>query len=560
MEKSGLLPMTTPPPRQTWFSSTTRTRIAFLGLTAVLATVFHLYSRGCDGSFGGTVCTWNEVGKSAKELCPQAKPVVPSKHKELWESIGASYDTSEFKDRAVEWLRDAVRIPTESHSKLKLTKVNTYGLLYEWEGKDSSLKPILLTAHQDVVPVDQETVDEWEYPPYSGHFDGQRIWGRGTIDDKSGLIGLLLSIESLLDMDFEPSRKVVLAFGFDEETSGMNGARALGEYMHSSFGEDSFSMLVDEGAGYFELLGSPFAVPGVGEKGAMDVRVDVTSPGGHSSVPPDHTSIGMLSALLVQIEETPYPISISRDSPAYATLQCEAAHSEEMDPWLRKTIMKSVKSDWALRELRDFIEEDLDLRSLFGTTQAIDIILGGVKANALPEEAWAVVDHRIATQSTVADVKKHDTAVLEHLAEKFNLSYTAFGQKVYTGSGAKYGSLDISDAWGTALEPAPITPMDGEAFKLLSGTIKATYNAQRKFKNSEEIIVAPGIMTGNTDTRHYWNLTKNIFRYSHQNTGSGGAIGNGVHTVNESTDIDAFLEMIRFFTTLILNADESSRI
>jgi len=77
------------------------------------------------------------------------------------------------------------------HSTLKLTKVNTYGLHYEWTGSDSTLKPIMLTAHQDVVPVDPATVDQWKYPPYSGHFDGERIWGRGSFDDKSGLIGIL---------------------------------------------------------------------------------------------------------------------------------------------------------------------------------------------------------------------------------------------------------------------------------------------------------------------------------------------------------------------------------
>jgi len=298
----------------------------------------------------------------------------------------------------------------------------------------------------------------------------------------------------------------------------------------------------------------------VGEKGYLDVRVEISSPGGHSSVSPDHTSIGMLSSLLVHFEANPYPVTIARSSPVYGTLQCQAAHGSDMDVTLRKAIVKSVKSDRALKKLEKSVAKDLTLRSLIGTTQAIDLISGGVKVNALPEQAWAVVDHRIATQSSVDEIKKHDTALLEHLAMKFNLSYTAFGEEVYTGAGPKFGSLTISDAWGTGLDPAPITPTEGEAYKLLSGTIKATYNAHRKFQNTEEIHVAPGIMTGNTDTRYYWKLTQNIFRYNHNNAGSGRALGNGVHTVNESTDIDAFLEMIRFFTTLILNLDESSQL
>ena len=97
-------------------------------------------------------------------------------------------------------------------------------------------------------------------------------------------------------------------------------------------------------------------------------------------------------------------------------------------------------------------------------------------------------------------VKDRDTELLEDLANRFNLSFNAFGKDVTTGSGAKYGSLVLSDAWGTALEPAPIAPTDPDAapYRLLSGTIKATYNSHRGFENTEEIFVAPGIMTGNT--------------------------------------------------------------
>lgn len=108
---------------------------------------------------------------------------------------------------------------------------------------------------------------------------------------------------------------------------------------------------------------------------------------------------------------------------------------------------------------------------------------------------------RCTAFSSVDVVKARDTKLLEDLATKFNLSFKAFGEDVTT-SEAKYGALVLSDAWGTALEPAPITPTDPDAapYTLLSGTIKATYNAQRGFENTEEIFVAPGIMTGNTGT------------------------------------------------------------
>ena len=97
-------------------------------------------------------------------------------------------------------------------------------------------------------------------------------------------------------------------------------------------------------------------------------------------------------------EENPYPVELVRTAPVYGTLQCFAAHAPQLDKNFRKLIKQSIHSDTALRRLSKFIENDLALKSLVGTTQAIDLINGGVKTNALPEEAWAVVNHRIATQ------------------------------------------------------------------------------------------------------------------------------------------------------------------
>lgn len=135
------------------------------------------------------------------------------------------------------------------------------------------------------------------------------------------------------------------------------------------------------------------------------------------------------------------------------------------------------------------------------TTQAIDLIQGGIKSNALPEEAWAVVNHRVAVVSSIDDVKQRDTALLKKLARKFNLTYEAFGNSISESGASSSGTLSISDWQGTALDVAPVTPTDEGAapYQLLSGTIKATYHSHRSDSNSvEPIIVAPAIMSGNT--------------------------------------------------------------
>jgi len=446
------------------------------------------------------------------------------------------------------------------HSTLRLTKVNGYALMYEWEGSDTTLKPLLLTAHQDVVPVDPNTVDQWTHPPYSGYFDGKKVWGRGSMDDKSGLIGIMAGVESLLASGFEPTRKVVLAFGIDEEATGHYGAKRLGEHMLATFGQDAFAMLVDEGGGISSAYGGKIAAPGIAEKGYLDAMVEVNSPGGHSSVPPAHTSIGMLASLIVRLEQNPFPHKLTRTTPLFATLQCIGEHAPGIPNSLRDIIRRSTVSDAALQQLQKFIENDPLLWSLITTTQAIDLVGGGVKVNALPERAWAVINHRISAESSVKAVQEHDTSVLEDLASEFNLSFTAFGQDISPQDGPAYGSLILSEAFDSSLEPAPITPTEPDAapYRLLSGTIKATYESGRHNDNEGQLTIAPFMGGGNTDTQFYWNLTQHIFRYDHV-MGDPSEFG-GVHTVNEAMNVDSFVEMIRFFVTLILNADESTDI
>ena len=133
------------------------------------------------------------------------------------------------------------------HQTLNLDKVNTYGLVYTWEGSDPSLKPTMLMAHQDVVPVNPSTIDQWSYPPYSGHYDGEFVWGRGASDCKSMLSGELEAITLLIKGGFKPRRTVILAFGFDEESKGWEGAGHIAPYLEEKYGKDSMAIILDEG-------------------------------------------------------------------------------------------------------------------------------------------------------------------------------------------------------------------------------------------------------------------------------------------------------------------------
>ena len=135
------------------------------------------------------------------------------------------------------------------HKKLKVEKVNTHGLVYTWQGSDESLKPLLLLAHQDVVPVPDATVDAWTHPPFSGHYDGKFIWGRGSSDDKNQLIAIMEAMELFLDAGFKPKRTILLSFGFDEECSGRQGAGHLAPFLLERYGDNGIAAIVDEGAG-----------------------------------------------------------------------------------------------------------------------------------------------------------------------------------------------------------------------------------------------------------------------------------------------------------------------
>ncbi|KAJ7155498.1 hypothetical protein C8R43DRAFT_1000134 [Mycena crocata] len=497
-------------------------------------------------------------------LCPQVELLLPNIHSALHTRLEGVYKNGEFKSSVTQRLAGAIQVPTESYddmrpvgqdprwgifqdlqdylettfpmvySALRMTKVNTYGLVFHWQGSEISLKPLLLAAHQDVVPVDSETLDQWIYPPYSGHYDGTWIWGRGSADDKSDLIAQLIAVDSLLKEGFKPRRSIVLAFGIDEESAGTEGAGKIAVYLEETYGQDGFALLLDEGDGYGENVpsGLIFASPGISEKGYFD-------------------SIGILSQIVVSLERTLHETAFPRSGTAFANAQCAVVHDPNSTPSLKRLARDAITDDASLEQLKNhLLESDPVFDAMLRTTQAVDIIYGGVKANALPEIATAIVNHRIAEQSSVTEVQDHIVKLVSPIAADFNMSLRAFGRTSEPDDMQKH-QIILTDAFDTSLEPSPVTPIEsGGPYKLLAATIKASLETAERY-NSTGVIISPSL---GLDTRFYWNLTRHIFRYSHYGDRD---YYNGLHTVNEGVRGEAVVEHVRFFTMLILNSDET---
>lgn len=434
-----------------------------------------------------------------------------------------------------------------AHAALAKETANSWGLVYTWEGSDPSLKPLLLTAHQDVVPIQEATKLDWTYPPFDGVYDGDTVWGRGLADCKNLLIGLLETVELLLAAEFVPKRTIILGFGFDEEVGGARGAQSIATLLRERYGLDSLFALIDEGGiGFTEVAGVPLLLPGTSEKGLVDVYVDISTPGGHSLVPPRHTGIGIISDFIVALEQHPFPGIFSGRNPTFWEYQCVATHLKELEPELRKAILELDPVDPTNKANQVVVgawDEGL-LRYLLRTLAAVDIITGGVKVNALPEHVTAVVNHRVAVELTVRATIEHDLKVLYGIARKHGLGLVdaTTNTTLITPTAQGHFTLLIDEG----LEAAPVTPSDDEQWDTLAGVIRHVYEELAfpgRFAD-QPVVVAPGIATGNTDTRYYWDLTSHIYRYR---PGTAHTVEVHAHGVDEHIPFDSHLQLVGFY-------------
>jgi Gly-Xaa carboxypeptidase len=165
--------------------------------------------------------------------------------------------------------------------------------------------------------------------------------------------------------------------------------------------------------------------------------------------------------------------------------------------------------------------------------------------NALPESVHALVNHRIAMSSSVKEVENHLTDLLTPLTKEFPATFIAFDKKVFAPSQSENprNTTIILSTTPDTLDPAPVSPENTYAWGVLSSTVKNVFG--------EHVILAPSLMTGNTDTKFYWELTRDIWRFTPIKEGRRG----NAHTVDEFVEAKDHVIGFGFYVKLIRGAD-----
>ncbi|KAJ9114650.1 hypothetical protein QFC22_005526 [Naganishia vaughanmartiniae] len=442
---------------------------------------------------------------SPKDVCLQPTPQgQPSKWLDL-------YNQSGFARESAERLAGAVKIPTQSFDDM---------------------------GHLDVVPA-ITSLDRWTYPPFEGVIEEEWIYGRGTSDCKNNVIGILTALEYMLSNGWKPARTIVAAFGMDEEVGGERGATSINDFLEKRYGHHGIAMIVDEGGmGIETLYGTQFALPGMAEKGYGNFMIQVDMAGGHSSIPSKHTSIGILSKIISEIEDQDlFEPDMRQTSPMWGYMQCVATHGKQGVPHWITDAVRAKRPDLAKVGV-EFANISPANRYLIQTSKAATVITGGNKVNALPESALVTINSRIDLYSDVAEVSEAYLTIIRKIANTYSLSIQ--GENL---NHDEYSIGNISLAVNQPGPPSPITPTDSSAFEVFAKAVQAAFG--------NDVITAPSSMTGNTDTRHYVDLTQHIYRWSPSRIGTRLF----AHTVDEKIKIQTHVDAIRFYTELMVQAD-----
>ena len=389
---------------------------------------------------------------------------------------------------------------------------NEYSHLYKWKGTDPSLKPIILMAHHDVVPIASPAL--WTVHPFDEGVKNGLIYGRGTMDDKCSLISIVEAVEQLIKEGYEPKRTIYLTFGHDEEIGGSKGATVIADYLQKE--GIKAAMVLDEGmvrvSGMIPNFDKETALIGIAEKGGVSIELIANMIGGHSSTPGKETSIDVLAGAVNRIKQNPLKASITPVLHGFIDKLGPEMDFKSKLAFANRSIFKSA--------IISNYESSRTGNALVRRTTAHTIFEAGIKENVIPTSSRAVVNFRIIPGETTEDVLAHVIKIVND-------------------------DRVLIETLNKGRDPSPISPIDNLAYETLERSIKEIF---------PDILTSPNLVVGGTDSRHFTNVSDNVYRFvpfeiSPENSTC-------FHGIDERVTVSEFKDAIRFYRRIIINSSE----
>jgi len=459
------------------------------------------------------------------------------------------FDEQAFKDFH-NYLAETYPLVHKALKKEVVGAPRAFSLLYTWEGKNPTLPPVVLLAHQDVVPVVPGSEQQWEHDAYSGDIADGYIWGRGSLDDKVMILSILEAIEIRLKEGFQPTRTMYLVFGQDEEVGGSEGAMHIPVLLESR-GIKEVALVLDEGVpivpGLFPGVVAPVAMIGTAEKGYASLQLKVSGTGGHSAMPPKVSNIGILAQAITKLEANPFAYRVTqivRDQMRFMGPELPAATQEILVDIVYGTEKEHPDGDsyhhveghtncptagWhtetdSEEQFFKYMLSGPQTTAMLHTTTAVTMFNAGIKENVMAPFATAVVNFRILQGETVQ-------SVIDYVKQVVN--------------DPRVVVTDIS----ASIDPSPISDAYGSEYKLIEKSIRQTWDLPG-------LVVAPYLVIGGTDSKYFHaSIAKNVYRFTALRVESAVDVGRW-HGVNERVLVDEYANSIRFFHNFIGNAEE----
>ncbi len=394
------------------------------------------------------------------------------------------------------------------HQTMTVQVFKNYSLLYTWPGKNSSLKPYILMAHQDVVPIEEASRAMWTVDPFGGVIKDGYIWGRGTTDDKINLISIMEAAEKLMAENYQPERTIYLVFGHDEEVGG-SGAIAMADWFKQQNIEAE--LVLDEGGivtrEKIPGIDKPVALIGNAEKGYLSLELSVEKSGGHSSMPEKETAIDILTSAIQKLRGQPFEARFSEPMEGFiASLGPEMPFVQKMafaNTWLFKSAIVAT------------YEKSGPGNAMIRTTLVPTILQSGIKDNVVPTIAKATINLRLLPGD-------QSDAVIARL------------QQLVADERVKFSKL------APLAEASPVTAMTSEGFRKVEATIKQSLPGT---------LSSPFLVIGATDSRHFHEVSPHVLKFSPMIDPIG------FHGIDERVSLESFQTAIWFFENLIRNAN-----